>query len=127
MKTMKKVLLGILVLGFTASANAEVVQVWKCTLADGKTGAELETASSAWLAVAKSMKGGADLKAYHEFPLAAQAGQGGFNFVLIAPDAATWGEFSDNYDDSAAAKADADWNKVATCSGSSLWNSNVIK
>ena len=73
------------------------------------------------------MKGGADLKAYHEFPMAAQAGQGGFNFVLIAPDAATWGEFWNNYGGSDAAKADEAWDKVAACSGSSLWNSNAVK
>ena len=127
MKTMKKVLLGILVLGFAASANAAVVQVWQCTLAEGKTGAELEAASSAWLAAAKNMKGGADLKAYHEFPLAAQAGQGGFNFVLIAPDAATWGEFWNNYGSPDATKADEEWDKIAGCSGSSLWTSNAIK
>jgi hypothetical protein len=31
------------------------------------------------------------------------------------------------YEGSAAAKADADWNNVAECSGSSLWNSTEIK
>lgn len=126
MKNTTRMFLGALLLGAFSCASADVVQVWQCTLHDGKTGADIDKASSAWLAAAKGMQGGSDLKVYHEFPLAANAGQGGFNFVLAAPDAATWGTFWNNYDDSAASKADADWDDVADCSGSSLWNSNAV-
>ena len=127
MKTMTKAILGALLLGAFTCANADVIQVWKCTLNDGKTDADIEQASSAWLAAAKSMQGGADLKVYHNYALAANAGAGGFMFVLIAPDTATWGAFMNGYEGSAAAKADADWNNVAACSGSSLWNSTEIE
>lgn len=126
MKNIKRAVLGALLLGAFNCAGADVVQVWKCTLHDGKSGAEVEKASSAWLAAARAMQGGSELRVYHEFPLAADAGQGGFNFVLVAPDAATWGAFWNNYDRSAAARADADWDAVASCSGSSLWNSNAV-
>lgn len=127
MKTMTKMILTALLLGAFSCANASVVQVWKCTLHEGKTDADIEKASSAWLAAAKSMKGGADLEVYHSYPLAANAGEGGFEFVLIAPDAATWGAFWNEYSGSAASKTDADWNQAADCSGSSLWNSTAIK
>jgi hypothetical protein len=127
MKEIRKLMLGACMLGLITSANADVVQVWQCTLHDGKSGADLEKVSSAWLAAAKSMQGGSDLKVYHEFPLAADAGSGGFNFVLVAPDAATWGTFWNNYGGSTAAKADEDWDDVADCSGSSLWNSNAVE
>ena len=127
MKTFTKTLLGVLLLGSVASANAAVVQVWTCTLNEGKTGADIMQASSAWLAAAKGQKGGADIKVYHEFPLAATAGSGGFNFVMILPDAETWGVFTGGYEGSAAAKADDEWNKVASCSGSSLWESVAVK
>ena len=73
------------------------------------------------------MQGGSELKAYHGLPLAANAGSGGFNFVLVAPEAATWGTFWNSYGGSAAAQADEEWDNVAGCSGSSLWNSNAIK
>ena len=126
MKNMTRMILTVLLLVGFSCASADVVQVWQCTLHDGKSGADLEKVSSAWLAAAKSMQGGSDLKVYHEFPLAANAGQGGFNFVLVAPDAATWGTFWNNYGGSAASKADADWDDVADCSGSSLWNSNAV-
>jgi hypothetical protein len=127
MKTITNTLLGVMLLGAVASANAAVVQVWTCTLKDGKTSADVTQASTAWLAAAKGLKGGADIKAYHEFPLAATAGSGGFNFVMILPDAETWGAFTGGYADSPAAKADDDWNAVASCSGSSLWESVEVK
>jgi hypothetical protein len=127
MRATVKTLLGALLAVTCATATAEVVQVWECTLDEGKTFAELDKASSAWLKAARSMAGGSELKAYHELPLAASAGQGGFNFVLVAPDAATWGTFWNSYDASAAAQADEEWDNVAGCSGSSLWNSNAIK
>ena len=127
MKMITNTMLIALLLGVFSCANASVVQVWKCTLHEGKGDADVEKVSSAWLAAAKSMKGGADLEVYHSYPLAATAGEGGFEFVLIAPDAATWGPFWNDYPGSAASKADADWNAVASCSGSSLWNSTEIK
>jgi hypothetical protein len=127
MKNMTRMVLCAALLGAFSYANADVVQVWECSMKDGKTGADLEAASSAWLAAARGMKGGSELKVYHEMPLAANAGQGGFNFVLVAPDAATWGTFMAGYGGSAADKADQDWDKVADCSGSSLWNSNAVK
>ena len=127
MKTMTKMILAALLLGVFSCANASVVQVWKCTRHEGKTDADIEKASSAWLAAAKNMQGGADLEVYHSYPMAANAGVGGFEFVLIAPDPATWGTFMAGYGGSAAAKADEDWDKVADCSGSALWNSTAIK
>jgi len=126
MNTIKKTILVLVLLGLHVSAHADVVQVWECTLNDGKTPDDVMKASSAWLAAAKSMKGGAELKVYHEFPLAASPGPGGFNFVMIAPDAESWGVFSGGYESSAASKADQDWDKAAKCSGSSLWNSTRV-
>ncbi len=112
---------------FTTSASADVIHIWTCELNDGKTFTDAVDVSSAWLKVAKSMKGGKDLEAFVEFPFAAQTGDGGFTFVLIVPDAKTWGVFYNDYDDSPAAKADMAWAKVATCSSSSLWQSVKIE
>ena len=118
----------ILMLLIAASASADnVVQLWNCKLNDGKTGADVVAGSSAWLKAAKSMKGGKDLEAYVDFPLAAPTGDGGFNFVLVAPDVKTWGVFNNGYNDSPVAKADDEWADIATCSGSSLWSSIAIE
>lgn len=127
MKTMMKAILALSVLSWSVAANAGVVQVWYCTLNEGKTVADVTKASSAWLAAARGLKGGGKLEVYHEFPLVAEAGSGRFNFIMIAPDAETWGAFMGGYDGSEASKADEAWSEVAECSGSALWSWDQIK
>ena len=113
---------------FTASAFADVLHIWTCELNDGKTFADAEDVSSAWLKVAKSMEGGEDLEVFLDFPFAANVGDGSFNFVLVAADAKTWGVWFNNADpDSPIVEANATWAEVAACSGSSLWNSVEIE
>jgi hypothetical protein len=130
---MKKRLVALLtttvMLLFTASAFADsVVHIWTCELNDGKTGEDVVAASSSWLEVAKSMEGGADLEVYLEFRIAANVGDNGFNFVLIAADEKTWGTWYGSDDpDSAMQDANTAWSDVATCSGSSLWFSVEIE
>ena len=114
---------------FTASAFADsVVHIWTCELNDGKTGADVEAVSSAWLKVAKSMEGGEDLEVYLEYPIAANVGDDSFNFVLIAADERTWGAWWGS-DDTESAMQDANtaWSEVAACSGSALWFSVEIE
>ena len=110
---------------FTIPVHADsVIQIWSCELHDGKTMADIVELSSAWLKAAKEMEGGEDLELKLELPLAANVSNDSFNFVLIAPDAKTWGVFFNiGYDDSAAAEVDEAWFEVASCSSSSLWNS----
>jgi hypothetical protein len=127
MKTIIKAIMAAILLAAFATANAAVVQVWTCTAHDGKTNADIEQASAAWLAAAKTMKGGENLEVYHSYPIAANAGGGDFEFVLIAPDPGTWGVFMNGYNGSAASDADVAWNSVASCSGSSMWNSVAIQ
>ena len=99
---------------------AEAVQVWPCKLHDGKTQDDVIAVSKVWLDAAKTMNGGAELEVYLGFPIASTMGPGEFSFILVANDMATWGTFWNDYSGSAAAKADIEWEKVATCTGSSL-------
>jgi hypothetical protein len=108
-------------------ANADVVQVWDCKLQEGKTNANLEAASSVWLAAAKKLPGNDKLEAWHNFPVAANAGDGDFSFVTITPDFKAWGEATEAYPGSSTDKADQAWAEVASCSGSSLWSSEQVK
>ena len=62
-----------------------------------------------------------------EFPIATNSGDGSFNFVLAAPDAAVWGEFNNGYGGSSAQEADEAWSEVATCQNSSIWNSVSVE
>lgn len=104
-----------------------IIQIWNCTMHDGKTPPEVVNVSAEWLKAAKTMEGGKDLEVFIEFPLAAQAGDGDFTFVLVVPDTKTWGLFNYDYDGSVAAAADEDWAEVASCSSSALWESIEIE
>ncbi len=115
---------------FTASAFADVLHVWTCELNDGKTFDDAVEVSSAWLEVAKSMEGGEDFEVFLDFPIAANAGDGSFNFVLVAADAITWGVWFGNafaHADSPIVEANAAWSEAAACSSTSLWNSVEIE
>jgi hypothetical protein len=109
---------------FTAPVHADsVVQIWTCKLNDGKTRDDLVAVSSAWLKAAKTMDGGDAIQVSLEYPVAAEGGDGSFNFVMIIADTKTWGVFNNDYSDSPAGEADEAWGEVATCSSSSLWAS----
>lgn len=127
MKSITRILLAALFAGTFSLANADTVEVWECQLNDGKTFDDLQAVSSAWLAATKGMEGGEGIKAYHNFPVAAYAGDGGFNFVTIMPDFEVWGKLTKAYPGSASQKADEAWSEVASCKGNSLWASEEIK
>jgi hypothetical protein len=127
MKTSTKILLFAIFMGSCSLANAKSVEVWNCKLNDGKSFDDLMVVSSAWLAATKSMEGAEGIEAYHEYPAVANAGDGGFNFVVILPDLEVWGKLAKAYPGSASQKADEAWGEVATCKGNSLWASEKIK
>ena len=128
MNMMIKTILAAFMLSSFSIANADVIQVWKCKLLDGKTSADVMKASSAWLAAHKGLKGGDKLKAFHEFPLVADVGDGRFNFVMILPNVETWGVYMGGHEEgSAASETDNAWGEVASCKGSNLWDSVEIE
>ena len=129
---MKKIIIASLTASvmflFTAPAYADsILQLWSCKLNDGKTGADVIAASSAWLKAAKTNEGGEDIEVFVDFPIAADAGDDDFTFVLVVADTKTWGVFNQDYLDSPAGEAEEAWSEVATCSVSSLWESFEIE
>jgi hypothetical protein len=127
MKSIIKFLIVTLFAGAFSLANADVVEVWRCQLNDGKTTDDLNAASSAWLAAVKSMDGGTEVQGFHNFRVVANAADDEFMFISITPDLAVWGKLAAAYQGSAAQKADEAWAEVATCKGNSLWASEEIK
>ena len=114
---------------FSASASADsVLHIWSCQLNDGKTVQDAVDASSTWLKAAKTVEGGDDLAVFIDVGIAANFGDGHFNFVLVIPDEKTWGAWYGAPDpDGVGEEANAAWSEVAACSSSSLWNSIEIK
>ena len=108
---------------FAAPAFADnVIQIWDCQLHDGKTGVDVMSVSSTWLEAAKKIEGGEDFNVLLRFPIAANAADDNFRFVLVVPNAKTWGLWVDNsLNDANLAEANEAWYDVASCSGSSMW------
>ncbi len=126
----KKVLsafVAAIILTFAGPAFSDSIQIWDCESNAGATGDALMKASKDWLDAAKSMDGGKDLQVILRFPEATNGSSASFAFVLIAPDLATWGLFSDGYQGSAAQAADVAFTEVAVCNASTLWTSVPIE
>jgi hypothetical protein len=74
------------------------------------------------------MSGGDQLELYINLPIVAEESANQFDFVLLAPSLQAWGTFYDGYSEtSPVGKADVDFAGVATCSGSTLWESIKIE
>ena len=113
---------------FSASASADVAQVWNCSMLDDVTDADgnavdpndaVTAISEAWLEKAKEIDENASVKIY--WPVAANAKENQYLWVFYMPSFAAWGAFEDAYPDSAVAEVDAGWDNVGPCSVSGLW------
>ncbi len=125
---MKKIIIASLTASvmflFIAPAYADaIVQKWNCKRLVGTTKDDVIAATSVWLKAAKKNEGGEDVKAFLEFPIAADTVDGDFTFMVVFPDTKIWGDFSHDYADSPAGAAEEAWYEVATCLGSSIWES----
>ncbi len=106
-----------------AAAN-EFDHVWTCELKSGRTLDEARAAARAWLAAARSMENGERLQVFIRYPIIVSDSENRFDFVVRAPSLAAWGAFYDKYDDGTpVADADAKFADVASCSGSTMWES----
>lgn len=90
----------------------------------GKTLDDARAVARTWLAAARSMKHGERLQASIRYPIIVSESENRFDFVVRAPSLAAWGAFYDTYDDGTpVADADLRFAEVASCSGSTMWES----
>ena len=107
---------------FTAPVYADSIEhQWNCKRLDGTTKDDVIAATSVWLKAAKKNKGAENMKLSLKFPVAVDTIDGDFIQQVTFPDLTAWAEFTDNYKDSPAGKAEEAWYEVATCLGSEIW------
>jgi|APFre7841882724_1041349.scaffolds.fasta_scaffold70217_1 hypothetical protein len=105
-------------------AANEFDHVWSCELKPGKTLDDARAVARTWLAAAKSMTNGEQLQVSIRYPIIVGESENRFDFVVRAPSLAVWGAFYDKYDDGTpVADADLKFADVASCSGSTMWES----
>ena len=106
---------------------AEATQIWRCEMEEVTTEEQVEAMAAEWLKAAKTVPGGARLKASVYFPVAADyTDEIDIMFVVTAPSFEEWGKFWDNYANSPAEEVDKRNEKVV-CPDSALWESVKIK
>jgi hypothetical protein len=116
--------LGLLlaVLGFSVNASAEdrVVDIWNCTVADGKTIADVHAANGKWVKYMNANVEGGDIYSYVLTPIVGKRGV--FVYADSYPNLASWtaGQALEG-DDLTAINAELD--EVADCSENTLHNS----
>ena len=131
MKTMKTILSSMVVatfaLGATPAFSDSVFEAMQCKLVGDKTEDDVIAAAGKWLAAARTMKGGKDLRLSIHFPVAGGHPDTDFIFVLRAPSFETWGRFWDGYPDSPADKLDGKATGITECASGRLYGGVEIK
>lgn len=125
----------MLIIAAPVSAQMQAIQIFNCEFNDDAMGEgeevgldEVIARASDWLKAARATKGGENINAYIRFPVAeGKSNEGDFRFVITAPSFAEWGAFTDAYEDSAAAKADDEMDKLIDCGESTIWEGMQIK
>ena len=104
--------------------SGEAVQMWKCEMDDSVSEDQAEEHAAKWLAAAKKLPGGENLKAYVYFPVAVNmTGETDLMYIVVAPSFEEWGKFWDAYDDSDAADIEEDAQEMIVCPDSAVWES----
>jgi len=120
-KVITFVMLSILMMISLPAWSAQAVAVYHCAQKDDASEDDVDAAAAAWLKGAKSVKGGEELGVVIMYPLAAAMGDFDFLFLVTAPSITAWGTFMDNYEGDSLAKEDKQFEDVAGCADSALW------
>jgi len=127
MKTLIQLALISLLMVFASPAYSDAIQIFNCEFEGEATEDDVFDMAAKWLAAAKTTKGGKNLKIYIRFPVAASVDDIDFKFVLVTPDFAEWGAFTDAYELSKLVEIDDELEKVAACNDASLWEGEEVK
>ena len=127
MKTLIRLILISMLMVFASPAHSEAIQIFNCEYLDDTNEDDVLDMATKWLKAAKTIKGGENIRIYLRHPVAASVDDIDFKFVLVTPDFAEWGAFTDAYDLSVLQEIDDELDKVVDCNDASLWEGGEIK
>ena len=127
MKTLIRLIIISMLMAVASPAYSEAIQIFNCEYEGEATEGDVSVMVSKWLKAAKTLKGGENLQIYLRYPVAASVDDVDFKFVLVTPDFAEWGTFTDAYELSELVKIDDELDKVAACNDSAMWEGEEIK
>ena len=127
MKTLIRIMAITMLMVFAAPAFSETIQIYNCTFEGDATEDDVMDMASKWLSAAKTLKGGENVQIAIRYPVAAAVTEVDFKFVVVTPNFAEWGAFTDAYELSKLQEVDDELFKIANCGESSLWEGEMIK
>ena len=127
MKTLIRLAIISLFMLMASPVYAEAIQIFNCEYEGDATEDDVFEMSGKWLAAAKTIEGGKNIQVVIRFPVAASVDDIDFKFVIITPNFAEWGKFTDNYSASKLQEIDDELEKVASCNDASMWEGEVVK
>ena len=126
--TLRLMVISLLMFVAAPAWSDAAVHVFHCHLNDDEAHDDsLALVAEEWLRVAKEQPGGENLELKLFFPIAAQMGEGDFLFVVTTPTFAEMGAFMDAYPDSPLEDVDDDFDQLADCPDSALWESVAVE
>ena len=127
MKNLARLILVSILMMFATSSWAEVVQLYNCEQHDDVDTEPILTISSKWLKAAITVKGGENLRVWVRHPVAAATDDIDFVLAIGTPNFTEWGVFTDHYEGSTASEIDDEFDEMADCADSTLWEGEEIK
>ena len=128
---MKTLLSSAIVAAFALTAapamSDQVFESMQCELAEGKSEDDVIAAAGKWLAAARQVAGGEEMKMSIHFPVAGGHADSDFVLVLRAPSFEAWGRFWDNYPDSPLAEMDDKAKEITDCGSGRLYGGVEIE
>ena len=120
------VLLTGILFGFCTTAIADTsdtatVEIWNCTLNDGKTMDDVATANGKWVKFMNANIEGEDIQSYGQTAMVGD--QETFLYIDVFPDMKAWIAGKAAIDNEEGKALEAELNKVASCSSNSLYSS----
>lgn len=120
--TLKTVLAAVaLTLCAAASAETRVVEVWSCTLRDGKTIEQVKQANAKWVEFANAQVKGGGVESYTMSPVVGTLDH--FTFADSYPDMAAWSASKAAFKTPAGQAVDSGVSSLAECTANSLYES----
>ncbi len=111
----------------TPAVSDHVSEAMQCQLVGDATDEDVIAGAEKWLAAARTVEGGKDLRLSIHFPIAGGEPDTDFVFVLWAPSFQVWGQFWDNYAGSAAEAIDDGSNAITECATGRLYGGVEIQ
>ena len=102
------------------AAESNVINLWECSVNDGKSMTDVEAANSKWVKFANATVKGGNIQSYIMKPLVGQSET--FKYADTYPSLSAWATMSE-IDNEAINAIEKELNEAATCSANTLHRS----